>query len=221
VRAELTREIKESARRQLSEVGSAALSLRAVSRDLGMVSSALYRYFPSRDELITALIIDAYDAVADAAEEAESAVRRPDFAGRWLATGRAVRQWALGHPQEYALIFGSPVPGYQAPQDTISPAARIPLLLVAIVSEAAAADLKPAGEDRPLPRTVRADLKALRRNIAPAVSEPQLGRALMGWTQLIGGISFELFGHLHNTIFDYDGYFDYQLRGVAQDLGLS
>ena len=121
---ELTREIKDVARRQLGEHGSAGLSLRAVARELGMVSSAVYRYFPSRDELLTALIIDAYQAIADAAEHSESRVRRGDLAGRWLATARAMRRWAVEHPQEYALIFGSPVPGYQAPQDTIDPAAR-------------------------------------------------------------------------------------------------
>ena len=70
-RAELTREIKETARRHLAEHGAAALSLRAVAREIGMVSSAVYRYFPSRDDLLTALLVDAYDAVADAAEEAE------------------------------------------------------------------------------------------------------------------------------------------------------
>ena len=221
VRSELTREIKEAARRQLSEVGSAALSLRAVSRDLGMASSALYRYFPSRDELLTALIIDAYDEVGRAAADAEALVRRADFVGRWLAVGRGVRQWAVAHPQEYALIFGSPVPGYQAPPDTVASAARIPLLLVAIVSDSSTAGMRPPMEDRPLPRPVRADLKALRQLIAPDLGEAHLGRAVLAWTELIGSVSFELFGHLHNVIFDYEAYFDYQLRGIAIALGLA
>src|SRR6202046_3771698 len=73
-RAELTREIKQEARRQLAASGAQGLSLRAVARELGMVSSALYRYFPSRDELLTALIIDAYDALGEAAEAADSGV---------------------------------------------------------------------------------------------------------------------------------------------------
>ena len=110
VRAELTREIKSVAREQLAEVGAAALSLRAVARELSMASSAVYRYFPSRDDLLTALIVDAYDAVGAAAELDESAVRRADAAGRWMATARAVREWATTHPQEFALIYGSPVP---------------------------------------------------------------------------------------------------------------
>ena len=84
-----------------------------------MVSSAIYRYFPSRDDLLTALIIDAYDALGDAVEAADAAVDRADLRGRWLAVCRAARAWALAHPAEYALIYGSPVPGYAAPDDTV------------------------------------------------------------------------------------------------------
>src|SRR6185312_17499730 len=115
VRAEMIGEIKRVALEHLARDGS-ALSLRAVARDMGMVSSAVYRYFPSRDELLTALIIDAYDSVGAAAELDEADARRTDYAARWMATARAVREWAVTHPQEFALIYGSPVPGYQAPQ---------------------------------------------------------------------------------------------------------
>src|SRR5438445_3569918 len=114
-RAELTDEIKAVARRHLAEHGSAALSLRAVAREVGMVSSAVYRYFPSRDELLTALIIDAYDAVGERAEAAERASRNRGIDVRWLKVCEAVRAWALANPHEYALIYGSPVPGYAAP----------------------------------------------------------------------------------------------------------
>jgi AcrR family transcriptional regulator len=215
----LTREIKAVARAQLAETGSAALSLRAVARDLGMASSAVYRYFPSRDDLLTALIIDAYSAVAEVAEVAEAGVSRADFAGRWLAATRAVREWARANQQEYALIFGSPVPGYRAPQDTIDPAARIPLLLIQIVVDASAAGRTPPA--LALPPTVHADLTALRDQLAVNVDEPTLARAAMGWMQLIGSISFELFGHLNNVFHDYEAYFTFQLRGVADDLGLT
>lgn len=222
VRAELTQEIKTIARRQLAESGAAALSLRAIAREMNMASSALYRYFASRDELLTALIVDAYDAVGQAAAEAEATVRRADFGGRWMATGRAVRTWAITHPQEYALIFGSPVPGYRAPETTIDPAARIPLLLMSILRDASEAGLGagPGAAERPIPRTVRADLDALGRQIAPSLTVHQLGRAIMAWSQLIGLVSFELFGHLNNVIHDYEAHFDFQLRGVARELGL-
>ena len=87
-----------------------------------MVSSAVYRYFPSRDDLLTALIIDAYDAVGERAEAAERASRNRGADARWLSVCEAVRAWALADPHEYALIFGSPVPGYAAPEATIAPA---------------------------------------------------------------------------------------------------
>lgn len=135
-RIEITAAIKAEARTQLAAEGAAKLSLRAVARELGMVSSALYRYFPSRDDLLTALIVDAYDAVGAAAERAaaEAAGERPLV--RWTAACRAVRAWAVAHPHEYALIYGSPVPGYTAPQDTNAPAARVGLVLVDIAREA-------------------------------------------------------------------------------------
>src|SRR5215475_8600094 len=110
VRAEMTDEIKAVARRHL-ETDGANLSLRAVARDMGMVSSALYRYFASRDELLTALIIDAYNALGATVEGADGAVSdRADFRGRWMASARSIRGWALARPAEYALLYGSPVP---------------------------------------------------------------------------------------------------------------
>lgn len=219
-RAELTEEIKAMARRQLAEAGSAGLSLRAVARELGMVSSAVYRYFASRDELLTALIVDAYTAVGEQAAAAEAAVRRSDLAGRWLATCRATRGWAIEHPHEYALIFGSPVPGYQAPVATVDPAARIPLLLLAILTDATASGRVPSSSQVAIPRAVQPDLRRLRQQVAPGLSDRYLGRAVRAWSQLIGLISFELFGHLHNVITDYAAHFDYQMRSVGEELGL-
>ncbi|MCU1659577.1 MAG: regulatory protein TetR, partial [Pseudonocardiales bacterium] len=133
-RAEMTEQIKQAARRHLA-VDGPDLSLRAVARDLGLVSSAVYRYFSSRDELLTALIIDGYDALGQAAERAEAVVARRDLAGRWLALGRGIRAWAIDNPHEYALLYGSPVPGYAAPQDTIGPATRPLLVMMSILRD--------------------------------------------------------------------------------------
>src|SRR5262249_39281787 len=133
-RAELTQEIKDEARRQLAEVGAQGLSLRAVARELGMVSSALYRYFPSRDRLLTELITDAYAAIGAAGEKADPDPGDPRE--RWSAVWHATRAWAKAHPHEYALIYGSPIPGYQAPQDTIAPAARVAQAMVKVLLEA-------------------------------------------------------------------------------------
>ncbi|WP_147796215.1 TetR/AcrR family transcriptional regulator [Cellulomonas sp. Y8] len=159
-RRELLREITDAARAQLAEVGAAALSVRAVTRELGMAPSAVYRYFPNRDALLTALITEAYTGLADAAERAERGADRADLLGRWLAVHRGVRGWALGHPHEYGLIYGSPVPGYAAPQDTTAPASRVPLLLAAVAVDAWIAGHRAPGADR-VPDALRADAGAL------------------------------------------------------------
>lgn len=135
-RVEVTAAIKDEARRQLADQGAAKLSLRAVARELGMVSSGLYRYFPSRDDLLTALIIDAYDAIGEAAEAALAPAGRATDHDRWVMVCAAVRRWALAHPHEYALIYGSPVPGYAAPQATVGPASRVALVLISVTLDA-------------------------------------------------------------------------------------
>ena len=222
VRAELTTEIKDIARRHLAESGADGLSLRAVAREMGMVSSALYRYYPSRDDLLTALIIDAYDAVGAAAESAEGEVRRPDLMGRWLALASAARAWAVANPQQWALIFGSPIPGYRAPTDTVDPAARIPVLLLTLGSEAyERRDREPLADERAVPRAVHADLKGLRAVAGFALPDSDLAHGIAAWAALVGAISFELFGHLHNVIHDFEAFFTHQMRGVGIDLGLA
>jgi AcrR family transcriptional regulator len=216
----MVEEIKATARRHLAAEG-ANLSLRAVAREMGMVSSALYRYFPSRDDLLTALIIDAYDALADAAERADAELERADLRGRWLAACRAVRRWALANPAEYALIYGSPVPGYVAPQDTVEPSTRPVVVLGAILDDAhRAGELTPAG-DRPPPDVLHAELAQVKAVVAPGVSETDLARAMIAWTELFGAISFELFGRFKNTITDLAAWYDHQARVLATFIGLT
>lgn len=219
-RAGLTQQIKAVARAQLASEGAAGLSLRAVTREVGLVSSAVYRYFASRDELLTALIVDAYTSVADATEQAEKDVRRTDLDRRFLVACHAMREWALAHPHEYALLFGSPIPGYVAPTDTADPATRIPLLLLGILADASASRRTVDPPPSPLPRSVHADLRALRDTVAPALDDAWLVHGIRAWVQLVGLISFELFGHLHNVVTDYPAHFDLQMRVVAADLGL-
>ena len=217
-RAEITEEIKQVGRRHLAEQGSAALSLRAVAREVGMVSSAVYRYFPSRDDLLTALIVDAYDAVGDAAEQALASRKRSGVVARWLSASKAIRAWALANPHEYALIYGSPVPGYAAPPDTIDPAARVAVALLGVVVEGVASGEISLHESMSMPRAVHADFTNLRTLAAPEVPDAVLSRALLAWSQLFGSISLEMFGHLHNVIHDYDAYFEVQIRHAAEFL---
>ncbi|MEV5960852.1 TetR/AcrR family transcriptional regulator [Kribbella sp. NPDC051952] len=232
-RAELSDEIKSVARRQLATVGAEGLSLRAVSRELGMVSSALYRYFPSRDDLLTVLIIDAYDALGEAAESAAEksgasfAVGKGEAAGAWdplqtwVAVFSAVRAWARANPQEYALIYGSPVLGYQAPQTTVQPAIRVPLLMVALLQQAHTEGRLAALEDAPEPTGVLAEQVAVLVALAPGLPPRLLLRMMIVWTQLFGMISFELFGQLVGSMDPADEFFDSATRQMAAFVGLS
>lgn len=213
-RAEITNEILVVARRHLAESGPSSLSLRAVAREVGMVSSAVYRYFPSRDDLLTRLIIDAYDAVGDAAENADATIPSDDVTRRFIAVGTAVRSWALANPHEYGLVYGTPVPGYAAPTDTVDPAARVSLVMLGIIVDGVHSGAIATGERIETTRVVRADLAAMRA-VAPGVPDGVLSRGLIVWTQLFGHLGYELFGHLHNVITDYDGFFDLQIRRMA------
>ncbi|MDD7964313.1 TetR/AcrR family transcriptional regulator [Actinomycetospora lemnae] len=205
-RAETTRAILDEARRQLAEQGAAALSLRSVAREVGMVSSAVYRYVASRDELLTRLIIEAYDAVGERAEAARDPQAPPRE--QWRAVWRAVRAWALEHPAEYALVYGSPVPGYAAPAETIPAAGRVAMVLAAIVAEHG----DPAA-GRDWPAVVRAD-------VLPAVPPALVTPAVGVWTQLYGTVGFELFGQYENVVDDREAYFDAVADAAATAVGL-
>jgi len=221
-RAELTREILASARKQLAEVGPAALSVRAVARDLGMASSATYRYFRSRDNLLTALLIESYDEVGEAVERADRSVTdRDDLAGRWRAVCHAVRGWAVANPHEYALLYGSPVPGYAAPEATVPAASRVPLTLLAITHDAQRAGLALGAPALPVPPAEADALAGIRALTDLTVSDERLVRSLVAWATLFGHISLELFGHMHRGVLDYDTHFTQVVDTLAADLGLA
>lgn len=218
VRAALTAEITDAARRQLAEVGAAALSLRAVARDVGLVSSAVYRYFPSRDDLLTRLIIDGYDALGEAAEQADTPGALPRE--RWLAVCRAVRAWALTHPHEYALLYGSPVPGYSAPQDTVPAASRVGVVLGRILGDAARDGALPDGNGERDATLISDEAAAVLGGDHPAIDETVRVRALLAWSSVFGTLNFELFGHFVGSVEDGDRYFDRAMTDLAALIGL-
>ena len=197
-RAATTAEIVRLARAQMAAEGAAALSLRAIARDMDMVSSAIYRYFPSRDDLLTALIIDSYDRLGAAVEAGEGAERRrTDYRARWRAAAHALRSWAVEHPSEWALLFGTPVPGYAAPPTTIPAATRYTLVLVSILTDMAAAGHVHRAS---VPKTLRADLDRLRDQLGTHASDAALALGMSAWAAAMGAVNLELFGHLHNVV---------------------
>lgn len=223
-RAELTAAILDCAREQLVRGGATTLSLRGIARELGMASSAIYRYFPSRDALLTRLIIDAYNSLGDYVEHAEAAVDRDDRRQRFLVIGGAVRSWALAHEQEYALIYGTPVPGYAAPQDTIGPASRVTELMIRLLieNEGSSPDLPVAS---PVDSASVAPVMAILADQGVSISPELMIRGLMAWTLLFGAVSFELFGHVHNVVTHerapQSPFFTAELDRMATYLGLS
>lgn len=122
-RPDLLTAIKDSAWKQIAEFGASALNLRAIARDLGIAAPSIYNYFPNRDNLVTMLIVDAYNSLADAQEAAFVDIVNEKHAERVSALGFAYREWAVTYPQRYQLIFGTPIPNYHAPEEVTIPAA--------------------------------------------------------------------------------------------------
>jgi hypothetical protein len=137
-----------------------------------------------------------------------------------LGVYRAVRGWARAHPQEYALIYGSPIAGYQAPQDTVQPAVRVPLLLLDLLQRAQAVGRLSAPPDAPEPTGLLAEQTQVLVDLAPGVPPAVLVRTMIVWTQLFGMISFELFGQLVGSMDPADEFFDSAARQMAAFVGL-
>lgn len=219
-RRELVAAIKSAAHRQLAAGGAPGLSLRAIARDLDMASSALYRYFASRDDLLTALVVDAYNDLGEAAEAtmADHAGQPP--LARWVAVCRSVRSWALAHPHGYALIYGTPVPGYRAPADTVAPASRVGLVLAAVVADAARLGHLRA-LPRGLPEPVGRDADALAADLGLGLPREVVAGLVAAWSQLFGLISFEVFGQFENMISAREEFFDRAVQQLAASIGLA
>jgi AcrR family transcriptional regulator len=216
-------EILAVAREHLAEQGAAALSLRSVARELELAPSALYRYFDGRDALLSALIMAAYESLADETELAadRAAQAHGTDSERWIEAPRAIRRWALERPHEWGLIFGTPVPGYEAPEDTVEPYARVASALARPLVEA-----KAAGRLHPdAPSSAATD--ELRQAVAPVAEGLELDmpvqtvvRLVQAWTTLVGIISLEVFGHWRNTILVPEAFFEATMHDVARGLGL-
>ncbi|MDQ3468299.1 MAG: TetR/AcrR family transcriptional regulator [Actinomycetota bacterium] len=214
--------ITAEARRQLATVGPGGLSLRAVARSVGMVSSGVYRYVASRDDLLTILIVEAYDSLGATAERAAARHASKSSLERWVATCRAIRRWARANRHEYALLYGTPVPGYRAPTDTIGPATRVTRTLVGIVADAAHdGRLDPAAEMVvDVPARLLVDLRAISDELAIDLAPEHSARAMLAWTQLFGMISFELFGHTKGAITAHEELFTATTTATGRLLGL-
>ena len=202
-RDDVTAQILRIGRAHLAEHGAAALSLRAITRELGMVSSAVYRYISSRDELLTLLVVDGYTDLADAVAAAVAHSVEQAWSARILTAANAVRDWALSEPARYALLYGSPVPGYAAPaEQTTEPGTRVMRTLLTLVEEGVAVgDIVNAAAAVPLHSGLRADLATVAGELDLDVDPAVLARAVMLWSVLIGAVSLEVFGQYGQETF--------------------
>jgi AcrR family transcriptional regulator len=210
-REKIETQIIDLGRRHLVTEGAAGLSLRAISRDLGMVSSAVYRYVASRDDLLTLLLVDAYSELADAVDLAGVA------AGSWrdqlLAMAHAARRWAVDQPARWALLYGSPVPGYQAPrQRTVGPGTRVVgTLFNAIAAGIAAGDIPQSTVAAAQP--LSSDFERVRQEFEFTGDDSAVAKCFLLWAGLVGAISLEVFGQYGaDTLTEPGAVFDTQVR---------
>jgi AcrR family transcriptional regulator len=221
VRRATVAEIKAVARAQMAAEGTAGVSLRAIAREMGMTAPALYRYFGSRDELVTALVTDAYDALADAMEAAVAAAG--GHGERLRAAFGAFRAWGLEHPTEFALIFGSPIPGYVAPESTRPAGTRYTDLLIGLLAEAVAdGALDPARVEVRVPAALARQVEELqRRRGGPDLPVPVLAFGLGAWARVHGLVTLEVFGHLAPAVGDGTALFEQELETIVRQSGLA
>ena len=211
-------QIIELGRRHLVTEGAAGLSLRAIARDLGMVSSAVYRYVASRDDLLTLLLIDGYSELAGAVDRA-----RESADGSWrdqvVAIAHAARQWAIAQPASWALLYGSPVPGYHAPPErTVGPGTRVVgALFDAVAAGIAAGDIPVT--NMVLSQPMSSDFERLREEFDFSGDDSAVAKCFLLWAGLVGAISLEVFGQYGaDTLTDPAAVFDIQVRLLVETL---
>ncbi|MEB3034729.1 TetR/AcrR family transcriptional regulator [[Mycobacterium] nativiensis] len=193
-RERIEAQILEVGRRHLLTHGAAGLSLRAVARDVGMVSSAVYRYVASRDELLTLLLVDAYSDLADAVDRARASASSASWREDVVTIAHAVRDWASAHPAGWALLYGSPVPGYHAPVDqTVIPGTRV----VGAFFEAVAAGIESgdiAVTNSVAVQPLSSDFDRVREEFGFAGDDAVVAKCFLMWSALVGAVSLEVFG---------------------------
>lgn len=216
-REQIEARIVELGRRHLADRGAAGLSLRAIARDLGMVSSAVYRYVSSRDELLTLLLIDAYSDLANTVDRA-----RDTMGELWsddvVAIARATRRWAVEHPAQWALLYGSPVPGYHAPAErTVGVGTRVVgALFDAIAAGITTGDIRLT--DTVVPQPMSSDFARIRHEFGFPGDDAVIAKCFLFWAGVLGAISLEVFGQYGaDTLTDPEAVFNTQL-GLLVDM---
>jgi AcrR family transcriptional regulator len=226
VRAATVTEIKDTARAILVSEGPDGLSLRAIAREMGLTAPALYRYFPSREDLVIALIADLYDELVGFIAAARDEQDPADAPMQLAAASRAFRHWARAHEREFGLLFGSPIPGIEVRlEDDANPAhqasERFGLVFGELVARIYLAAPFPIPADEDIDPALRDELRTWCREFPV---EMPLGAAqvfLSCWIRLYGMVSMEVFGHMDFALPDAEPIFEVELRDLAAKLGFA
>ncbi|MBE3558215.1 MAG: TetR/AcrR family transcriptional regulator [Ktedonobacteraceae bacterium] len=216
--ATIREEIKETARRLMAERGTEGITTRLIAREMGLTASALYHYFASRDELITALIVDAFNALANTLQETREQAKDEPAEEQLIKVLLAYRHWALAHPTDFQLIYGNPIPGYEAPRELTVPAAergvRIIGPLVAQLLGKNADTLSPARYS--IPPAIEAKLEESIAREKYDLSPLSLYLTIVGWSRIHGIIMLELFHHLQPVIGNVDAYYRSEVKNLLK-----
>lgn len=206
--------IKETAWKQIAESGAPALSLRAIARELKITAPAIYNYFPRRDDLVTALIVDAFTSLGECQRDAIRDLPLKKLPARLSALGLAYREWAVTYPQRYQLIFGTPIPGYEAPEEITLPAAQAALVPLAETVQGLVA----SGQFRleravPLTPALRSMLEAWGES-AGGLNIEALYHALVIWSRVHGLVSMEIGNQLPSFFTDPGEVFKREIETI-------
>ena len=216
-------QIKAVARQQMAEYGTAGLSLRGIGREMNITAPAIYNYFPRLDDLITALIVDAFNALADAMAAAELAVQSEACGPKIQASCLAYREWAIAHPVDFQLIYGNPIPGYVAPAEITVPLARRPFDgLSRLFFEAyRTGELVVPAEYTPVPASISAHFATWLPEAGYDFPDALLCLLMSGWARIHGMAMLELFEHLGPVVGDSAAFYRYELGALLQQLGMT
>jgi AcrR family transcriptional regulator len=204
--------IKETAWAQIAESGAATLSLRAIARELKITAPAIYNYFADRDALVTALIVDAYASLGDTQADSLTDLPADDHVARLTALGRAYRQWAVTYPQRYLLIFGTPIPGYHAPDETTNPvAARALTPLIMALQAAFDADALRVERLAKLTPKLKSMLNEWKK-VGAGADLDVLYLAIIFWSRMHGLALLEIGNHLPPSLVNSSEMFEREIK---------
>ncbi len=215
-------EIKRIAREQMAAEGTHAISLRGIARVMELTAPALYRYFPTRDDLITALIVDAFNGLADAMEDGDHSAPSEAYGSRLFNIMRNYRVWALEHRTDFLLIYGNPIPGYHAPAEVTLPAVvRGFIAVLRPLREADTAGVLRYSADPAVPPTVHAFLQSEIDERGYNLSPEAMYIAAIGWTRIHGILMLELLDDIQPVVGDVDAFYQSELTALIQSFGLT